>query len=225
MALEQLFSEFTTKVRGFYETRALSDVALYQLFPESAPLVRNFYAKDKDPEAFGIVCSGVVPTKEGVACSVTLFKNDCPDTKISYMISLCGVFEFVDEWDGVETRQVVVGRGEWSITHDCLEYATEIIGKVRNEISVVLDTWIADTANGAIVHPRYREIIERDKEKYRKRKDLRCKSCSRPTHTTLDCGCRLCICCLVPSTHGPESKDRCRFCRKKGFPGSIFVEY
>lgn len=220
MALEQLFSKFTTQVRDFYETRALSDVALYQLFSESAPLVRNFYAKDKDPEAFGIVCSGVVPTKEGVACSVTLFKNDCPDTHISYMISLCGVFKFVDEWDGVEKHEVDVGRGEWSITHDCLEYAMEIIGKAREAVTEVLNTWIADTANGTMVHPRYREIIERDKEKYRKRKDLRCKSCSLPTNTTLGCGCRLCICCFYPST-----RDRCLFCREKVPQRSIFVEY
>ena len=220
MALEQVFSEFTTKVRALYGVDDLSYMALEQVFSESAPLVRDFYEVKKPGQT--VECSGVVCTKQGVACRVTLTKEGVARTRINYLIELYGVFEWADYAGG--TRQVRVASGFYLVTHNRLEYAMETIGKVREKVTKVIDTYIVDTLHGDIVPPYNQERIESSNRYYRKRKNLRCKACSKPTHTKLNCGCRLCICCLEPSTFDRESVQYCRFCGKAGFPGAVIVD-
>lgn len=203
MALEQLFSEFTTKVRALYGIDDLSYTTLEQLFPESAALVRDFYEVKKPDE--GVFCSGLVYTKQGVACSVRLKKNNeavytpgCLQQDIQYSIYLADVVKLEIDYDGYDMVPAHVTRGKFPLTSEkCLEHVMEAIGKAREEVTAVMNTWIADIVHGRLEHPDLQENVERCNGYYRKRKDLACNFCSRPTLTKLGmCNCRLCICCL-----------------------------
>lgn len=176
-------------------------MALAKLFSDFTTQVRSVYEGVKNDDS--IECIGSCYTKDGVLCRIKLKKEG---RWFHFKVQLESIFERNDFKSVTnDSRGAVV---------DCLEDGMKIIELVRQEVTEIIDTWIADPVSGTLQKPDHREEVARRLNKYSDQPDLSCNACGDPTMTALECGCRLCICCC-PEIFDGGHEDYCCFCNEE----------